>query len=57
MTRQQFMDLLRPLDEAWSESHGDHEGGYPGNCPQCAIGGLLETIGLLVADVDWDEEP
>lgn len=56
-TRQQFVDLLRPLDEFWSEIHGDHEDGYPGNCPQCAILSLLENIGLLVNNVvDWDDE-
>ncbi len=57
MTRQEFMDLLKPLDAATSAAFSDHEGGYPGNCPQCAILSLLETIGYLASySVDWDEE-
>ncbi len=55
MIRKEFMALLKPLDEYVSTSHGVHMG--PSNCGECAIAALIETIGLLVTEVeiDWEE--
>ena len=56
MSRPSFMALLRPLDAYMSQMHGDHEGGYPGNCAPCRILALLECVGGIATEMDWDDD-
>lgn len=57
MTRDEFMALLEPLDEAMSKEHGYHEGSRPRNCVLCAIVAMIEVIcGLAALEADWDDE-
>ena len=56
MKRSEFLPLLKALDEYLTERHGDHEGGYAGNCVFCRILSLVEIIGGVATDAVWDEE-
>ena len=59
MKRKTFMDLFSALTSYVSGDHGDHEGGFPGNCPDCRILSLLECIGGVALDKaldNWDDD-
>ena len=55
MSKSEVIRHLNALSGYLSREHGDHEGGYAGNCAFCRLVSLVEIMAGVVFDIDPDE--